>query len=91
MNTSVPRILTSLSWQKIAGCHPRDVQESQKGNFDCFEGFLVDYGPTPLLAPRKTLPFRFYIPRGANLDILAPRVGSMVNANQNLMDVLLVP
>ncbi len=86
----VPKILTSFPWLEIAGCHPRQVREFQAGAYECVEGVLVDDGPKPpLAARRKPIPFRFYIPNGANLDALACRVWAMIDAKQNLMNVLL--
>lgn len=92
MIARVPRILTSMPWQEIAGLHPRQVHEYQLNSYECVEGLLVDDGPKPLGAARKqTIPFRFYMPYGANLNVLAGRVWRLVNANQSLMDVLLTP
>jgi hypothetical protein len=90
MYAPAPRMWTSMPWQEIDGLHPRNVLEYRAGDFECFEGLLVDDGPKPPAAPRRTSkPFRFYIPRGVNIDHLAYTVRAMVNANQNLMDVLL--
>lgn len=92
MIVSVHPIVTSMPWQEISGYHPRNIQHFQRGNFEVVQGLLVDDGPKPPFARRKeTKPFRFYIPRGADLDSLAYRVWKLVDANQNLVDVLLTP
>src|ERR1700674_1164877 len=65
MYAPVSRILTSFSWQEIAGYHPREVRESQAGAFDCFEGVFVNE------RTQGKKPFRFYAHRGVNIDSLA--------------------
>jgi|GEM_PF-4240099 len=90
MIVPVPRIWTSMPWQEISGYHPRNVRQFQSGEFEVVEGLLVDDGPKlPFSLRKETMPFRFYIPREADFDSLAYRVWHLVDANQNLMDVVL--
>ena len=92
MYALVPRILTSFAWMDIAGYHPRKVREFQAGGFEIMEGLFVDDGPRPAGASRKeSKPFRFLVPRGANLNSLASHVWRLVRSNQNMVDVLLMP
>ena len=89
---NVPRVTTLLSWNPISGLYPRQLKESQVCGFDIIEGLLVDDGPKPAGASRKeSKPFRFFIPRGANLNSLANLVWDLVDTNQNMVDVMLQP
>src|SRR6266567_2354124 len=79
----VSRILTSFSWQEIAGFHPREVREFLVVAFDCLVGVFVNE------RTQRKKPFRFYAHRGANINSLAYAVWPMIKADANLIDVLL--